>query len=75
MTSWPSCSSVAMSGPKIFSAMSAFTPETTSSRRMAIGCVKLNVTPGITDSASAIASMSVSFVWPLVHWSCGCRLT
>ena len=35
------------SSPKIFTATSALMPETTSSSRMAIGCVKLYSTPGI----------------------------
>ena len=43
----PSRSSVGGVRPKTFTATSALTPETTSSRRIAIGCVKLNVTPGI----------------------------
>ena len=48
----PSSSRVARSGPKIFTATSALTPDTTSSRRIAIGCVKLNETPGIASSAA-----------------------
>ena len=32
-----------------------------------MGCVKLNVTPGMTASASAMASISDAFVCPLVH--------
>ncbi len=58
---------MAASWPKIFTATSAFTPEITSSRRMAIGCVKLKVTPGIASSAAASASISASLSRPVVH--------
>ena len=67
----PTRSSVAGSGPKTLTATSAFTPETTSSRRMAMGWVKLQATPGISASAAAMWSMSSSFDQPLFHSSDG----
>ncbi len=71
----PTRSRVAGSGPKTLTATSAFTPETTSSRRMAMGWVKLKATPGISASAVAMWSMSSSFDQPLFHSSMGWRFT
>ena len=71
----PSRSSTPASGPNTFTATSAFTPDTTSSRRMAIGWVKLNSTPGREPSASDIATIRSSLVRPLFQVSMGCRIT
>jgi hypothetical protein len=60
-TCCPNASSVRKSSPKIFTARSAFTPDTVSSIRMAIGCVKLNATPGKSPTSLSSASMSSSF--------------
>ena len=62
---------MALSSPKIFTATSALTPETTSSSRIAIGCVKLTATPGISPSATDRASISPSLLRPVVHVSSG----
>ena len=74
-TSSPSRSSVAASGPKILTATSALTPETTSSRRIAIGCVKFTLTPGTAASADAIASINCCLSRPVFHDSTGWRMT
>ncbi|MCK7523981.1 MAG: hypothetical protein MZV64_43325 [Ignavibacteriales bacterium] len=72
----PAARATAASGPKTFTATSAFTPETTSSRRMAIGWVKLNSTPGSSrERRRPSRSISSSFVRPLFHSSMGWRMT
>ena len=51
--------------------MADFTPLTNSSTRKAIGCEKLEATPGNSASASRIFATSSSFVFVVVHSSRG----
>src|SRR5438034_1175366 len=63
----PRVSRVRKSSPKILIARSAFTPDTVSSMRIAIGCEKLYAIPGISDKALSTASIKSSLVWKRVH--------
>ena len=55
--------------------MADFTPLTSSSTRNAIGCEKLDATPGNSASASRIFSTSSSFDFAVVHSSRGFSVT
>ena len=59
-TASPFCFSTSRSSPKILIPMADFTPLTSSSTRNAIGCEKLDATPGNSASASRIFSTSSS---------------
>ena len=55
--------------------MADFTPLTSSSTRNAMGCEKLDATPGSSASASRIFSTSSSLDFVVVHSSCGLSVT
>ena len=65
------CFSTSRSSPKSLMASSARTPSSSSSTVMAIGCVKLVSTPGISPSSARMASCSSSWLSASRHWPLG----